>query len=187
MLLYRGQRPMRTYEDVQEYGRLVSEFPSGTAKYRDIGLEAGVYYYAILLELEKGVQRTLVAGRNYTPFPARVGGRQDERPDEENKDPDDRREEPNFEFDGTLDQLNRILAETYFKDRYADAVRRVEPFTRPSVPRNVRARALLYTGLSYYHMRHYRVSLDYFLQESVREEYPERSSFWYDRTIKKLD
>ncbi len=188
LLLYRGERPMRTYAEVQEWGRLVSEFPAGTSKYRDIGLDEGAYYYAILLELEQGVQRTMVAGRNYTRFPARIGGREtDDGREDESLDPDERREEPNFEFDGSLDQLNRILAETYFKEKYTDAVRRIEPFTRSTVPRHVRARALLYTGLSYYHMKRYRVSLDYFLQESVRQEYPERSSFWYDRTIKKLD
>lgn len=184
-LLFRSDKPMTTLKQIREWGTRVATLPGAQRSYTDVGLDAGRYYYAIILDFSDHVQETMTAGRNYLAFPIVVGGRTT------NVDPvEDNRARPDYtdpDFDGSLYKLNRVLALTYHKKLYGEAIRRLAPFISSArIADNVRAKALLYTGLSLYHTRQYRTSLDYFLQDLVRENYPERADFWYNRSIKRL-
>jgi hypothetical protein len=181
MLVFRGKKALRTVKEVREWGSLAATLPTGARTYTDVGLEPGSYYYALVLDFSDHVQEPLIAGRNYLETPVVVGGRVIDG----NQDTEIVR--PGPEFDGSLYELNRILALTYHKKRYGEAIRRLAPFVESDqLASNVRAKALLYTGLSLYHTGQYRSSLDYFVQDTVRENYPERADFWYNRSIKRL-
>ncbi|MCR9145322.1 MAG: hypothetical protein NXI24_23990 [bacterium] len=181
-LLFRSDRPMSTLKHIREWGVRAATLPGSRRSYVDRGLEAGGYYYAVVLDFSDHVQETMTVGRNYLAFPVEVGGR----PSAEEL-PGGDAETDDAKFDPSLYELNRVLALTYHKQLYGEAIRRVAPYIRSSkVSSRVRAKALFYTGLSLYHTREYRTSLDYFLTDVVREHYPERSNFWYNRSIKRL-
>lgn len=187
ILLFRSDKPMRSLKQIREWGVRAATLPGDQRAYTDAGLDAGRYFYAAVLDFSDHFQESMLAGRNYLAFPIEVGGRDS---GDTTANEDDRRLRPDFDdpnFDGSLYELNRVLALTYHKQRYGEAIRRIAPFLNSSqIATNVRAKALLYTGLSLYHTRQYRTSLDYFLQDAVREFYPERADFWYNRSIKRL-
>lgn len=191
--VYRAATPLRNFEDLQRQGELLTELPRGVHTYVDGGLRPGRYYYALALTADGRSDPNLSVGRNFLAEPALVSGPQKpaadagERPGEDRVRPD--------ASEGALDEipggpsmvaLNRILAATYFRRDYGEAVRRLAPYVMSRrVPSQVRAKAMLYTGMAYYQMRQYRRAMEFFLHESVQREYPERSRFWYNRSLER--
>ena len=67
------------------------------------------------------------------------------------------------------------------------AIRRLEPYANNRrINGKLRARALFYTGLSYYKLRRYRKALEYFLNFQVQDTYPERARFWRKRALERF-
>jgi len=86
-----------------------------------------------------------------------------------------------------LNDLNRVLANTFIKNKFPEAVTQLKPFTADQqIPEGVRARAMFYSGLSYYNMKKYKQALFYFSNSEVRSFYPMRSDFWVKRSIEKI-
>lgn len=86
-----------------------------------------------------------------------------------------------------MDRLNRILAATFTKNRYIEAVQELEPFIADEeVPPRVRARAMFYAGMANFNLKRYEEAMRYFADGLLIAEYPDRANFWYRRTLEKL-
>lgn len=84
-------------------------------------------------------------------------------------------------------QVNAVIAETYVNKHYDSAIPNLMVFAHDrQFPDEVRAKAMFYIGLSYFHMREYRRSLIIFMSELVKHYYPERSRFWYTKNVERL-
>ena len=224
-LIFRSQKFMQTYRDVQRHGQLLEELPSYIKEYIDESIPEGIYYYALVVEKEKIIDETLVAGKNYVLEPAIISAAKedpqdiadntdttDDKVDKEHKD-DIEETEPNekiveeelpkqdkipkdelTQYDDEmmlhqkkLDELNKILATTFIKNKYGEAVEQLKPFTgNHGIPEGIRARAMFYSGLSYYNMRKYKQALFYFSNTEVRSFYPMRSDFWIKRSVERI-
>lgn len=177
-LLFRSRKPMRSIAEIRSRGARVATLPGDEREFVDRGVRPGRYYYALVLDFGDRVSDKLLVGRHYLRFPVELVAAN------ANTLGDDA--EPELR-DASLDELNRVLAATYHRQRYGQTVSRVAPFVNgANVAPNVRAKAMLYTGLALYHSGDYRNSINYFLQTQVREYYPERAEFWYNRSIKKM-
>ena len=190
LLLFRSDKPMQNVKQVREWGVQAARLPGGETGFTDANLSPGRYYYALILDFSDHIQETMTVGRNYLAFPVEVSGRSTNDP-EQTIDPDgpvpDDGGVYDPDFDGSLYELNRILALTYHKKMYGEAIRRLAPFVSSrSLAPNIQAKALLYTGLALYHTGQYRNAIDYFLTELVQKYYPDRAEFWYNRSIKRL-
>lgn len=193
--VYRAATPLRNFEDLRARGELLTELPRGVHTYVDGGLRPGRYYYALALTADGRSDPNMSVGRNFLADPAVVTGPQKPAVDNgERPGPGEDRVRPDAS-EGALDEipggpsmvaLNRILAATYFRSDYGEAVRRLAPYVMSQrVPAQVRAKAMLYTGMAYYQMRQYRRAMEFFLHETVRREYPERARFWYNRSLER--
>ncbi|MBE7438446.1 MAG: hypothetical protein HS115_08345 [Spirochaetales bacterium] len=163
--IYRSTRLMETASDIRNHGRLIKE-QEDEDDVLDTGLPAGSYYYAILMEADGELLETMAAGKNYIEKPILIGpgsGPATEMPD-----------------------LETVLNRTYRRSHFGDAVRELQIFLAPHVPAEIRARAMLYTGLSYYQLGHYQSSLRAFMDDNLRRHYPDRARFWYDRSLERL-
>ena len=178
MLLYRSRLPLASLDAVRSNGTFLDELASDRRSYIDSGLEPGRYFYALIIDVAGDLDRPLVEGRNYLSGPVTIA--------EQNPEEDGGREQIGEE--GDLTAINRILAATYHRRRYGEAIRRLAPYIVESnrVAPNVRAKALLYTGISYYYLRQYRSALEFFVHDLVRTEYPERARFWYSRAVERV-
>lgn len=86
-----------------------------------------------------------------------------------------------------IDRVNAVIAATYMKKKYKEAVESLSYFVNDrSLPMNVRGRAMFYMGMSYYEMNEYRKAMIIFMTEEVRSEFPDRSRFWYNRSLEML-
>lgn len=181
LLLYRSTRPLRSWGDVRNHGDLLAEVDDGVSSYTDGGLPRGRYYYALSLEADGRGEDRLLAGRNFVADAVVIGDRGAEETISESE-----AGRLDTELPAGMVGLNRILKETYFRRDYGEAVRRIAPYVvGRGVNDAVRARAMLYTGMSYYHMGQYRSAMEFFLHERVRRSYPERARFWYNRSLER--
>jgi len=164
--IYRSSRLMETAADIRNHGRLIKEQEDEDDIF-DGDLPAGSYYYAILMEADGELLETMAAGKNYIEKPITIGstpgGVATQMPD-----------------------LETVLNRTYRRSHFGDAVRELQVFLAPHVPSEIRARAMLYTGLSYYQLGHYQSSLRAFMDDNLRRHYPDRARFWYDRSLERL-
>lgn len=85
-LVYRSKLPMRSFEQVRNRGDLLAELPGNRRTYTDAGLEAGKYYYAVILDVDGKIQEGLKSGRNYLEEPVTVGSRPDTETDTQTED-----------------------------------------------------------------------------------------------------
>ncbi|HNJ04481.1 MAG TPA: hypothetical protein PLB73_09535, partial [Leptospiraceae bacterium] len=69
---------------------------------------------------------------------------------------------------------------------YEACIQELQPFRSAPYPDATRARALLYTGISYYKLGQYRTARRYFIDPVVRKELPDRSTFWNKRSLERL-
>ncbi|MDH5655925.1 MAG: hypothetical protein OEZ34_08455 [Spirochaetia bacterium] len=209
-LIFRSKKFMQSYKDVLKNGKLLDEIPPYIKEYVDEGVAEGIYYYALVVERKGKIEEKLTAGKNYVLEPAIVTGKKvdpeesevaEGNPDEEPeviepnevvkedtgvKEPADLNEEM-LEHQKKLNELNRILSTTFIKNKFQEAVRKLKPFTGDhKIPEGVRARAMFYSGLSYFNMRKYKQALFYFSNSDVRAFYPMRSNFWIKRSVEKI-
>ena len=175
-LRFRSRKPMRAIAEIRARGARVATLTGEEREFVDRSVRPGRYHYALVLDFGDRVSDKLFVGRHYLRFPVELVA-----PNTLGEDA-----EPELR-DASLDELNRVLAATYHRQRYGQTVSRVAPFVNGAdVAPNVRAKAMLYTGLALYHSGDYRNSINYFLQAQVREYYPERAEFWYNRSIKRM-
>ncbi len=187
--LYRGSDPLQTLRQVEERGVFVEEVDPASGVFRDANLEPGKYYYAALLEVDGRLQSRMLMGRNFLAQGLRV-----EKPPSKKEEPDRpvKKEEPTTDIQKGPTELelmrtvDAILRQTYARGRFSAAVRELHQFGTRRNPPKVRAKAMFYTGLSYYRMGRYRDSVDYFLNFRVQEEYRERAQFYYRRALERL-
>ena len=164
--LYRSDRPMQNAPDVREHGQLLRTFEASVNSFVDRDLDPGRYFYALLIEIDGVVSETMVAGSNYLRKPVVLGGRRAR---------------------NTAYELEYVLNMTYRRGLFDLAIRRLAPFIHNrNNAGEIVARAMLYTGLSYYNLRLYRSALPIFMHAQVRRYYPERSRFWYNRTMERM-
>lgn len=164
--LYRSDRPMQNAPDVREHGQLLRTFEAGVSSFVDQDLDPGRYFYALLIEVDGVLDERMVAGSNYLRRPVVLGGQRAR---------------------NSAYELEYVLNMTYRRGLFEEAIRRLAPFIHNrNNPGEIVSRAMLYTGLSYYNLRLYRSALPIFMHAQVRRYYPERSRFWYNRTMEKL-
>ncbi|MBX7057298.1 MAG: hypothetical protein K1X75_04485 [Leptospirales bacterium] len=181
LLLYRSDRSLRSWGDVRSHGDLLAELEADTQSYTDAGLPHGRYFYVLSLEADGHAEDRLLAGRNFVGSALAVGGGRPE---------SDQQETASDLEEGSLAPgmvgLSRILQETYYRRSYGEAVRRIAPYVLGrGVDDSVKARAMLFTGMSYFHMGQFRSAMEFFLHERVRRQYPERARFWYNRSLER--
>ena len=164
--LYRSDRPMQTAADVREVGQLVRTFEQDVTTYVDRDLDPGRYFYALLVEVDAVLSERMIAGSNYLRRPIVLGGQRAR---------------------NSAYELEYVLNMTYRRGLFGEAIRRLAPFIHNrNNSGEIVSRAMLYTGLAYYNLRLYRSALPIFMHAQVRRYYPERSRFWYNRTLEKM-
>ena len=164
--LYRSDRPMQTAADVREVGQLIRTFEENVTTHVDRDLDPGRYFYALLVEVDAVLSERMIAGSNYLRRPVVLGGRRAR---------------------NSAYELEYVLNMTYRRGLFGEAIRRLAPFIHNrNNPGEIVSRAMLYTGLAYYNLRLYRSALPIFMHAQVRRYYPERSRFWYNRTLEKM-
>ena len=83
----------------------------------------------------------------------------------------------------TLRDRDAVLRETFFRERYPLALRRLEEVARSSTNEAEVAKARLFMGRSLVEMRRYRKAIDYFLMPDVRRHFPKEAEFWREYAI----
>src|SRR5262249_44729249 len=151
-------------------------------QYSDTKLPAGKFNYAIVILHDGRVDEKMEEGRNFLPLPAqvRVSTATDTQKIEPAKD-----QNKTDETAGTDRDINEILAHTCEKGRYEACIQRLMPF-RKDKSDAIRARALLYTGISYFKLGQFKTARPFFVEPVVKAQLPERANFWYKRSLEKL-
>ncbi|MCB1174491.1 MAG: hypothetical protein KDK39_13050 [Leptospiraceae bacterium] len=191
VLLYRSSRPIRATKNLQETADFIEEFSLEEAEYLDQNLAVGKYYYALVLDQAGVLDSTLIVGRNLLRSPVVIKSKDNPSNNDQDHVQVDNNTKPQPHQPAvrrfSMAELNKVLARTWHQKKYSAALREIAPFVQnPSTDPRVKSRALLYTGLSWYELGRYRAALEYFLDPRTRRYYPERSRFWYDRTIEKI-
>lgn len=182
-LVYRYNRPIT---DVQ---RLALATQIGVVRaeeneYTDVNPGPGAHYYAVLVRLrDSSIDNTIKQGQNCTIDPVSARQRPVARTTPPRKvEPPPKKEtvrRPPVET-GTVDA---ILKETFFRDRYGLAVKRLEGVVHSSSDEAEVAKARLFIGRSLVETRRYREAIDYFLMPDVRRHFPREADFWREYAI----
>ncbi|MCE9597363.1 MAG: hypothetical protein K8S54_05285 [Spirochaetia bacterium] len=181
-LLYRSTAALRSLADVRSNGVLLSELEWDTRQYLDAKLPAGKFNYAIVILHDGRVDEKMEEGRNYLPLPAqvRVSAIEPQKIEPAKVEPN-----KTDETAGTDRDINEILAHTFEKGRYEACIQRLMPY-RKDKSEAIRARALLYTGISYFKLGQFKTARPFFVEPVVKAQLPERANFWYKRSLEKL-
>lgn len=182
-LVYRYNRPIT---DVQRLA-LATQLDvvrSGVEEYVDSDPGPGGHYYAVLVRLQdSSTDSTIKQGQNCTLEP--VSARQ--RPVVRETPPIRVRPPAKKEIarpvpveTGTVDA---ILRETFFKEKYSAAVKKLGEVVRASGNEAEVAKARLFIGRSLVEMRQYRKAIDYFLMPDVKRHFAKEAEFWREYAI----
>lgn len=175
------------------------------------------YYAIVVELAETRVQESMIEGKNFLHRPVEVQGEPvivqpeqkpveqkpveqkpveqkptEQRPEQHPEEHPDQRpaqeeKKPEEVSTDSLEDVNRVLARTYERRLYGEAVRQLAPMAgNPRGNPDARARALFFTGLSYFQTGQYRSAMEIFLNELVQSKYPERSRFWYRRCVERV-
>ena len=198
IVVYRSAYPLRSSRELRENGAVVARLPGSDRSYRDEELPPGKYYYALVLEAGGKPDPVFFEGRTFLGRPVAILGPVKKQPPGKKvvvgPDPKKvikkgpvKRPETRTDNRTVRRNINRILRRTYKRRRYVTAIRRLEPYANNRrINGKLRARALFYTGLSYYKLRRYRKALEYFLNFQVQDTYPERARFWRKRALERF-
>lgn len=187
-LLYRSTKPLSSFEQVQKDAEFITELGSSQKSFVDHVSKNNRYYYALLLDFNGKIRESMIAGRNYLRKPIVVDSAKVT--DVENnigkKTDNNKNTDLERRFKYTMSGLNRTLADTYHRNGYNSAITQIAIYKNSLYsPPRVRAKATLYTGMSWYRLGRYQTAMEYFLNSKVRKYYPERSRFWYKRCIER--
>jgi len=209
-LLFRSERPLTHFSQVEKYGERITELSQDEKEYTDKELAPGSYYYALILQRNGQIDPEMKIGKNYLPTPIVM-----KKPEEPKVEPEHevakKPEEPKpdygsqtpphdggdvhierlgfseQDFQKQMNRLNRILATTYVKGNFDSAVRYLQPIIEDEmINERVKARAMLYAGISYFNLKQYKKALKYFSNTTVMDAYPQRADFWYGRTVQRV-
>lgn len=179
-LLYRSTAALKSLSDIRSNGVLLSELEWDARQFTDSKLPVGKFNYAIVILHDGRVDEKMEEGRNYLPLPAQVRvSSVDAQKIEPVKDP------VKDETAGTDRDINEILAHTFEKGRYEACIQRLMPY-RKDKSDAIRARALLYTGISYFKLGQFKTARPFFTEPVVKAQLPERANFWYKRSLERL-
>jgi len=182
-LVYRYDRPIT---DVQRLALAahIGVVQADESEFTDASPGQGANYYAVLVRLrDSSIDNTIKEGSNCTLDPVSAG-----RAPVTRKRPAARMEPPPGKETprrspvetGTVDA---VLRETFFRERYPLALRRLEEVARSSTNEAEVAKARLFMGRSLVEMRRYRKAIDYFLMPDVRRHFPKEVEFWREYAI----
>lgn len=193
-LVYRAGQPLLSIADVRAFGQLVTEAEWDARQYTDVKPGPGRHYYAVLLLHAGRVGERMEEGRNYLPLPAVIRGTEPEKKDEpvreEKKDqpPRDEKKEQRVEpvkVETAVGDINLILARTFEKGKFEECIQRLAPYRREGQAEEIRARAFLYTGISYFKLGQVKTARTYFVEPALRKQFPDRANFWYKRSLER--
>lgn len=193
-VVYRHDKPIA---DVQ---RLAHSAPVGKVgpkmtSYIDKPTLPGIYYYAVLVRLEDAtIDNTLRDGENYTVLPVEMKPAPHEPPGAEIKPPIVKKEPektpeimPEAELPATPPMgVELIVKETFFKGRYAYAVKKLNNALKATDNEREAAMARLFIGRSLVEMKRYRESLPYFIMPDVKKHFPAEANFWREYAISRV-
>ncbi len=81
--------------------------------------------------------------------------------------------------------LRDIIKYYYDKRRYTKAIEELDRIVNGPFPKEMKNKALMFLGRSYFHIGEYRLALQVF--SSLLEIYPEEALFWLNQVYKKID
>lgn len=213
VLIYRFNEKPESMADLGS-GDLIARVSNDIVIYEDVPFSKGAYYYAIFWDTAKGLKPVAFKEGSNMIGPVAFSGASKEVEDEttdttddqlidndskvhpesvatDTNDTDDKdKDNKTVEDSGSLytqqnSELNNALRATFLKGYHYKAIDRIDRYTK-SKNANIRAKALYYTGLSYYRVSKYSKALDYFVDPLVMKAYGERANFWYERTVQKI-
>lgn len=204
--IYRFTEEPRVIHDISR-GTLIAKLSGEINLYEDQPPGKGVYYYAIFVESNRGLepasfnnsrnmvgpvafhasaQSTLPAAAQETAPTAQ----KQPRPEFESEEIED--EEQPARLSESVDEekkptrgINATIRRTFFRGEYQRAVRELRPFLRNPSAR-VRAKAMFYTGLSRYRLEQYERALKYFSHPLTKKFYLRNAEFWIRKTTENL-
>ncbi len=181
-LVYRAGRPIIDAQRLALSKQLASVEPGQTA-YVDQNPGAGVHYYAVLVRLEDStVDNTLRESANYTTQGVAARPAVKKLSPEAAKTPPER-EAPAVTETGDLDT---VLRDTFFKERYGLAIKRLRNIVSASDNEYEKAKARLFLGRSFLELGQYRESLSYFIMSDVTKYFPKESRFWREYALSRV-
>ncbi len=186
--LYRSENPMRNQSELRANGILVNELSKDIKEYSDMELARGNYYYALVIDLQGRIQEIMVEGKNFLKRPVVVTGQPtiiepERKPDEKPTRVDDNQRHSPLNLDG----LDDVIRRTYQRRLYGEAIRQMAPYIADDrLEGEVRAKAMFFTGLSYYYTGQYRSAVGMFVNQLVESVYPDRSRFWRNRAFERI-
>jgi TolA-binding protein len=84
-----------------------------------------------------------------------------------------------------MTSINDVINQTYSKGAYKAAIKTLQKYLNDKNDSS-RAKALFYTGLSYYRLNSFEKALDYFVHPLTVKAYGKRAEFWYRQTLENL-
>ncbi len=86
-------------------------------------------------------------------------------------------------------ELDRILAATYFKNKNEQCINQVYSFINRVSEKveGVQAKATFFLGLCHVKTKSYKKAVKLFSAPSVKKYYPQRAQFWFERTVELMD
>lgn len=84
-----------------------------------------------------------------------------------------------------MTSINDVINQTYSKGAYKAAIQTLQKYLNDKNDSS-RAKALFYTGLSYYRLNSFEKALDYFVHPLTVKAYGKRAEFWYRQTLENL-
>ena len=201
------QRP--THISDLKYGSLIGKVGIDQTHYVDIPNADGTFYYAVFLENGSGLQpgKLILYTNLVGPIHFKFQNRYEEpslvdlRANGLSLEAQNRYEEPSLvDYDRIQPKkveknkfqpidipvdINGIIRSTYLKGNYHQTITSLQNYKR-SPNEKVRAKALFYTGLSYYKLRNYDEAIQYFVNPLVMRAYKKSANFWYKRTLGKI-
>ena len=79
-----------------------------------------------------------------------------------------------------------MLRETFFRERYGLAVKRLRNIVSASDNEYEKAKARLFLGRSFLELGQYRESLSYFVMSDVTKYFPKESRFWREYALSRV-
>lgn len=192
--IYRFRADPTTMQDFRK-GSLVARLGIFETEYKDMPPK-GSFYYAIFAETKEGLRPPgFFQGVNkvgpYGGFETAEELFKNENNSGNDLDEDFFKEEPQEKATPpsmprtSPETINRVLRETYLRKSFQAAVDALAIY-RSDKDLAVRAKAMFYTGLSYYRLGKYSEAVDYFVKPEVRKAYAKQSRFWYRKSLENL-
>lgn len=185
--LFRSEKQIRNINEVEERGILIGEFPDSGGSYIDKDLSPGKFYYALVHTKGGNKIKEMIEGKNFLKNPLWIKDL-DETKESKNVEEGKPEETPIHSDEATSrKEIDNIIAKFYNKGKFGEAIRRLAPFVSDKkLSDPLRARSMLYTGMSYHNLGQHSSAIEFFLTSRVKQYYPERSEFWYKRSLEKL-